>query len=140
VDPNAPFVPPSHIWDKEHPTHVPMVPIHKRCATSCRTRKQIPLHIAWAKTIHSVQGHTAGPAAANQTPNAIQIIIIHLGERTYEALNPGLTYVTISRATTIGCLVHMITIPRNCMTSAIFFLGGTFPSCITCLALYNIFN
>jgi hypothetical protein len=75
------------------------------------------------KKIHSVQGHSAGPAAAKKTPNAIQRIIIHLGDIKYEALNPGLTYVAISRATTIGRLGHMTTIPMKCMNSAIYFLA-----------------
>jgi hypothetical protein len=30
-----------------------------------------------------------------------------------EALNQGLTYMAISRETTIGCLGHMTTIPNN---------------------------
>jgi hypothetical protein len=70
---------------------------------------------------------------ANRTPNAIQIISEHLGDRKHEDLNPGLTYMAISRATTIGCLVHMATISKKCMNSAIYFLGGTFPSGIKCL-------
>jgi hypothetical protein len=61
----------------------------------CCTRKQIPLQIAWAKTIHSLQGHNAGPTAKHQTPNAIQRITIYLGERKDETLNPGLTYVVV---------------------------------------------
>jgi hypothetical protein len=85
------------------------------------------------KKIHYVQGHNAGPTAATQTPNAIQRIVIHLGDRTYEALNPGLTYVAISRATTIGCLGHMTEVPKKCMNSVIYFLGGTFLSNIKCL-------
>jgi hypothetical protein len=85
------------IWDKKHPTHVSLVPIKKRCEPSYCTwySENIPLHIAWAKTIHSIGRHNAGPNPANQTPNAIQIIIIHLGEITYEALNHGLTYMAI---------------------------------------------
>jgi hypothetical protein len=90
------------IWDKDNPTHVPIVPIQRRCEPMCCTRKQIPLQIAWAKTIHSLQGHNAG------TPNAIQRIVIHLGERTDETLNPGLTYEAVSRATTIGDLGHIM--------------------------------
>jgi hypothetical protein len=57
------------IWDKDNPTHVPIVPIQRRCEPRCCTRKQIPLQIAWAKTIHSLQGHNAGPTAKHQTPN-----------------------------------------------------------------------
>jgi hypothetical protein len=119
--------------------HVPIVPIQKRCEPSCCTRKQIPLQVAWAKTIHSVQGNNAGPTAANQTPNAIQRISVHIGDRKYEAFSPGLTCVAISRATTIRRLGHMATLPITCMISAIYFLGGTFPSGIKCLK-HTYFN
>jgi hypothetical protein len=57
------------IWDDDNPTHVPIVPIQMRCEPMWCTRKQIPLQIAWAKTIHSLQGHNTGPAAKHQTPN-----------------------------------------------------------------------
>jgi hypothetical protein len=80
----------------------------------CCIWKQIPLQIAWANTIHSVQGHNAGPTAANQTPNAIQIMSVHLGDIKYEAFNPGLSYGAISRAPTIGCLGYqesVLTVP-----------------------------
>jgi hypothetical protein len=86
----------------------------------------VPLQRAWAKTVHSLQGHNAGPAAANQRPNAIQIISVNIGQRKDETLNPGLTYMAISRATTIRNLGHVATIPRKCTNSAIYFLGGTF--------------
>jgi hypothetical protein len=99
------------IWDKDNPTHVPIVPIQRRCEPMCCARKQIPLQIAWAKTIHSLQGHNTGPTTEHQTPNTIQRILIHLGERTYETLNPGLTYVAVSRETPIGDLGHIMSIP-----------------------------
>jgi hypothetical protein len=70
------------ILDKDNPTHVPIVPIQWRYEPMCCTRKQIPLQIAWAKTIHSLHGHNAGPNAKHQTPNDIQRIVIHLGENT----------------------------------------------------------
>jgi hypothetical protein len=57
---------------------------------------------------HSLQGHNAGPTAKHQTPNAIKRIVIHLGEQTDETLNPGITYVAVSRAKTIGDLGHMM--------------------------------
>jgi hypothetical protein len=94
----------------------------------CCTRKQIPLQTAWAKIIHSLQGHNAGPTAKHQTPNAIQRIVIYLGEQTYETLNPGLAYVAVSRSTTIGYLGHMMSIPRKCMNSALYFRAASFPA------------
>jgi hypothetical protein len=116
------------IWDKDNPTHVPIVPIQRRYKPMCCTRKQIPLQIAWAKTIHSLQGHNAGPTAKHQTPNAIQRIVIRLGERTDETLNPGLTFVAVSRATPISDLGHMMSIPRKCMNSALYFRVASFPA------------
>jgi hypothetical protein len=101
------------IWDEENPTHVPIMPIQRRCKPMCCTRRHIPLQIAWAKNIHSLQVRNASPTAKHQTPNAIQRILIHLGEWTYETLNPGLTYVEVSRATTIGDLGHITSITRK---------------------------
>jgi hypothetical protein len=124
------------IWDKDNPTHVTIVPIKRWCEPMCCTRKQIPLHIAWAKTIHSLQGHNSGPTAKHKTPNDIQSIVIHLGERTDETLNPGLLHVAVSRATTIGELGHMMSIPRKCMNSALYFRAASFPSGIKILAHY----
>jgi hypothetical protein len=103
----------------------------------CCTRKQIPLQIAWAKTIHSLQGNNAGPTAKHQTFNAFQRIAIHLGERTDEALNPGLTYVAVSRATEIGDLGHIMSIPQKCMNSALYFRAASFPGGIKRLTHYN---
>jgi hypothetical protein len=121
------------IWDKDNPTHVPIVPIQRRCEPMCCTRKQIPLQIAWTKTTHSLQGYNASPTAKHQTPNAIQRIVIYLGERTDEMLNPGLTYIAMSRATAIGDLGHMTSIPRKCMNSALYFRAPSFPACIKIL-------
>jgi hypothetical protein len=125
------------ILGKDNPTHVPIVPIQRRCEPKCCTRKQIPLQIVWAKTIHSLQGHNSGPTAKHQTPNGIQRIIIHLGERTDEKLNPGLTYVAMSRATTIGDLGHMMSISRKCMNSALYFRAASFTAGIKRLTHSN---
>jgi hypothetical protein len=97
------------------------------------TRKQIPLQISWAKKIHSLQGHNAGPTAKHQAPNAIQRIVIHLGKQTDETINPVLRYVAVSRATTIGDLGHMTSIPRKCMNSSLYFRVASFPTGIKIL-------
>jgi hypothetical protein len=115
------------VCDADNPTHVPSVPIQRRCEPMCSTINQIPLQIALAKTMHSLQGHNASPTAKHQTPNDIQRVLIHLGECTDETLNPGLTYVAVSIATTIGDLGNMTSIPRKCMNSALYFRVASFP-------------
>jgi hypothetical protein len=87
--------------------------------------------------MHSLQKHNAGPTAKHQTPNAIQMIVIHLGERTDETLNPGLTYVAVSRAKTIGDLGRMMSILRKCMNSALYFRADSFTAGIKILTHYN---
>jgi hypothetical protein len=119
------------VWDEDNPTHVPIVPIQRQYKPMCCARKQTPLHIAWEKTVHSLQGHNAGPTAKHQTPNAIQRIVIHLGERKNETLDPGMLYVVVSRATPIGDLGHMRLIPRKCMNSALYLRAALFPVGIT---------
>jgi hypothetical protein len=94
----------------------------------CCTRKQVPLQIAWTKTVHSLQRHIMGSTTTHQTPNAIQIILIHLGEYIDEILNPGLTYMAVSRAATIRDLGHTIIIPQKYTNSAIYFRAGLFPA------------
>jgi hypothetical protein len=94
-------------------THV----LHKKANTTTDSLGQ---------TIHSLQGHNAGPTAKHQTPNDIHRIVIHLGELTDETLDPGLTYVAVSRATTIGDLGHMVSIPRKCINSALYFRVALF--------------
>jgi hypothetical protein len=69
------------IWDKNNPTHVPIAPIQRRCERCCCTRRHVPLQIAWAKKIHSVQGHNAEPTGPNQSTNDIQAIVCDLGKR-----------------------------------------------------------
>jgi hypothetical protein len=70
--------------------------------------------------------HNAGPTAKHQTPNAIQRIVVHLGQWKYEILNPGLKYVTVLRATPIGDLGHMTPIPQKCTNSALYFRAASF--------------
>jgi hypothetical protein len=104
-----------------------------RCERCCCIRRQVLLKIAWAKTIPSVQGHNAGPTGQNQSPNAIQAIVRDLGARNCETLNPGMSYVATSRATTIGDCGTRQVIPRKCTNSVIYFKAGTFPTGLKCL-------
>ena len=79
---------------------IPMVEIfcnEKHCckATFC------PLQLAFARTLHTFQGQTSG-VNIGAPPNAVLVIICDPGDRTFEGNNPGLLYMAISRATTIG--------------------------------------
>jgi hypothetical protein len=50
---------------------------------------------------------------------------------------PGLIYVAVSRATTSGDLGHMMSIPRNCMKSDLYFRAASFPAGIKKLTHSN---
>jgi hypothetical protein len=64
---------------------------------------------AYGKTAHTFEGATVGP------DHQIKKIIIQPGTQKFEALCPGLFYMMLSRATTIGT-------PSNRLDSAIFFI------------------
>lgn len=59
-------------------------------------RKQLPLKMAWASTIHKAQGITVGPQ------QAIKRLVIDAGKVEHHA--PGLLYVAISRAEYVDCI------------------------------------
>jgi hypothetical protein len=68
----------------------------------------MPISLAYAKTGHTFQGQRVGPS------NVIPCIIVQPGSIKMERLCPGLLYMFISRATTIGS-------PEDRLSSAIFF-------------------
>jgi hypothetical protein len=68
----------------------------------------LPLTLAYGKTAHTFQGQTAGPG------HPIEVIIVQPGTRSFEGQCPGLFYVLLSRATTIG-------VKKDHSDSAIFF-------------------
>ena len=80
-----------------HPQGVPIVPVERKmeCCNFCR-RIQIPLHLAWATTIHGCQGMTVGAGENNR------YIIIDPGDKKFESNCPGSLYVALSRAKTAG--------------------------------------
>uniref|UniRef100_K1R3P6 IQ motif and SEC7 domain-containing protein 2 n=1 Tax=Magallana gigas TaxID=29159 RepID=K1R3P6_MAGGI len=57
---------------------------------------QIPLRLGWGTTIHRCQGMTIGEGEANR------YIVIHPGDKKFEARNPGALFVALSRAKSAG--------------------------------------
>ena len=80
-------------------------------------RRLIPLKLAYAKSIHTFQGQSAGPTEPGRPRNAVQRIICDAGSSSFENLCPGLLYSLLSRATTLGTTL-------NALDSAIYFTGN----------------
>lgn len=66
-------------------------------------------------TLHTFQGQSAGPVEKGQPKNAVDRVIVEPGTRSFEGNNPGLGYMAVSRATTIGT--------GNDLDSALYFTG-----------------
>lgn len=81
-----------------HPQLVPIVPVERKKDCHCFNckRKQIPLRLGWGTTIHRCQGMTIGEGEANC------YIVIHPGDKKFEARNPGALFVALSRAKSAG--------------------------------------
>jgi hypothetical protein len=95
-----------------------IVPIPYRettCDKGCCRKKYVPLTLAFATTLHTCQGINAGPTQPGQPSNAVQKIILDPGNKQFETFCPGLFYVGLSRATTMG--------NGDKMKSAIYFMG-----------------
>lgn len=86
-----PFIP-------ENPKLVPLTPKDMVIDCSCHhcRRKQIPLRLGWASTIHKCQGLTVGVGETNR------YIVIHPGTTAFESRNPGALFVALSRAKSAG--------------------------------------
>jgi hypothetical protein len=69
---------------------------------------------SFARTLHTFQGQAAGPVNENQAPNPVDRIFVDPGDKQFEGLCPGLFYMSISRATTLG---------TGNLDSAIYFTG-----------------
>ena len=87
---------------------VPIPMVTKICRLGCCNIRFCPLVIAFGRTIHTFQGQEAGPG------KPIEKIIVNPGKRSFETLNPGTLYCSITRATTIG---------DDNNNSAIYFIG-----------------
>jgi len=66
---------------------------------SCCKVTYCPLVPAWATTIHKFQGFKAG---YDKTADQFKHLIVDPGDLTTELQNPGILYVALSRAKTIG--------------------------------------
>ena len=77
---------------------VPITPVERRIDCTCHycKRKQIPLRLGWATTIHKCQGMTIGEGETNR------YIVINPGKPSFETSNPGALFVALSRAKTAG--------------------------------------
>ena len=95
---------------------IPIPPIDVMCRHGCCMRRLIPLKLAYAKSIHTFQGQSAGPTEPGRPANTVQRIICDAGSINFERLCPGLMYSLISRATTLGT-------NRTALDSAIYFTG-----------------
>ena len=105
------------IWDKNQPKTVPIPIITQHCTKACRCCEIMfcPLMPAYATTVHKFQGQGAGPSKKGQRQNEVQVIVCCPGSKGFEALNPGLMYTILSRATTLG--------DKNNKGSALYFIG-----------------
>ena len=93
--------------------HVPIPPAVIYCKYMCCQRHFIPLVMAWASTLHKLQGATYGKVPPGQPHNPGTKLIIDLDAKRSESDNPGLAYVAVSRGSTMG--------KGNRMESAIYF-------------------
>ena len=113
------------VWDKSNPKHVPMPVTVLGCDHGCCERHYIPLQLAFARTIHSFQGKSAGPTDEGKQNNAFRHLIVDVGDSKFEVNSPGLFYVAFSRATTIG--------DHNGKGSAIYFQDN-------CVSVHRLTN
>jgi len=90
-----------YIWDKNHPTTIPIPIVSTIEDKTNKTITFCPLVLSFARTIHTFQGQQAGPTD-NTVKNAVQKIICDVGTSRFESINIGLFYTALSRATTIG--------------------------------------
>ena len=85
------------LFIQNNPKIVPIIPVERQmeCCNYCK-RKQIPLRLAWATTVHGCQGMTVGPSEQDR------YIIMDPGDKKFESTCPGSLYVALSRGKTAG--------------------------------------
>ena len=84
----------------------------------CCTRTNLPLTLAYARTIHKFQGQSAGPVDEGKIPNIYRCIICDPDKNDAEGRALGILYTALSRATTLG--------DDDGLDSAIYFTGHDF--------------
>lgn len=92
------------------------------CKSKCCKATFCPLTLSFAKTCHTFQGQSAGPVNQGQQPNAVDRVVIDPGDKKFEGNNPGLLYMAVSRATTLGEKSSVLPVPKR-LDSAIYFTG-----------------
>ena len=94
------------------------------CKSKCCKATYCPLALSFAKTCHAFQGQSAGPVNQGQQPNAVDRVIVDPGDKKFEGNNPGLLYMAVSRATTLGDKISTSSVTRK-LDSATHFTGHT---------------
>ena len=101
--------------------HVPIPTSTYVCQRNggCCTRTNLPLTLAYARTIHKFQGQSAGPVDEGKIPNIYSCIICDPDKSEAEGRGAlGMLYTAVSRATTLG--------DDDGLESAIYFTGDDF--------------
>ena len=107
-----------NLIDNFYIKHVPIPMKTKRCKMKqgCCSVTFCPLVPSWATTIHKFQGFEAGFDRNDQ----FQHLIIDPGDIKTEQQQPGILYVAMSRAKTMGNMTNDTPNPRN---SAVYWTG-----------------
>ena len=86
-----------------NPRVVPIVPVSRKIDCKCHScyRKQIPLRLGWATTIHRCQVMTVGDGEANR------YTVIHAGTRAFGSRNPGAVCLLLCQEQSVVVLVML---------------------------------
>ena len=83
-------------WNVSAPSYLPIPPCSIRCKHGCCLFTKVPLTLSWARTTHKFQGTNVGPT------HPIKAMVFDPGKIAVEGLNPGFTYVGLSRVSSLG--------------------------------------